>query len=89
MARNSALPHSLPPRLISREAAAAYVNLSPNTFDLMVEQGTMPKARIVSAGRIAWDVRELDLSVDALPYKGQPVGNLAAADEGWDDAHAA
>ncbi len=76
----SALPPSLAPRLIGREAAAAYVCVSPNTFDEMVEKGIMPKPRIVSEKRRAWDVRELDAAADALPHAGD---QLAAADEGW------
>jgi hypothetical protein len=37
-----ALPPTLPPRLICREDAAAYVCVSPNTFDAMVADGRMP-----------------------------------------------
>jgi hypothetical protein len=33
MPRQTALPPTLAPRLVSREAAAAYVCVSPNTFD--------------------------------------------------------
>ena len=39
MSRQAALPPTLAPRLINREAAAAYVNVSPNTFDEMGEVG--------------------------------------------------
>src|SRR5215469_15207803 len=45
MPRQTALPPSLAPRLISREAAAAYICVSPNTFDEMVKNGQMPQAR--------------------------------------------
>jgi predicted DNA-binding transcriptional regulator AlpA len=83
MARQSALPHSLPPRLIDRNIAAAYVGVSPNTFDKMVGQGSMPPARQVSGKRIAWDVRELDAAVDALPHKGE---FETGTDDGWEDA---
>ena len=80
MGRLSALPSNLAPRLINREAAAAYVNVSPNTFDGMVERGVMPRPRILSDRRKAWDVRELDIATDALPHDGD---ELVAADEGW------
>ena len=45
MARHAALPPTLPPRLISREAAAAYLSVAPGTFDKMVEVGRMPRAK--------------------------------------------
>jgi len=80
MPKQAALPPTLAPRLITREAAAGYVCVSPNTFDEMVERGTMPKPRILSEKRRAWDVRELDAAADQLPRDGE---ELAAADEGW------
>ena len=81
MPRTAALPDNLPPRLIDRPAAAAYVNVSPITFDKMQMQGLMPRPRKVSGTRIAWDVRELDRAVDALPHRGEQ-----QSDDGWDDA---
>jgi hypothetical protein len=43
----------------------------------------MPAPRlIVGTTRKAWDIRDLDAAVDALPHDGE---ELAAADEGWDD----
>jgi predicted DNA-binding transcriptional regulator AlpA len=79
--RQIALPPTLAPRLINREAAAAYVGVSPNTFDAMIDKGLMPKPRILpGCRRKVWDVRELDIAVDALPRDGE---ELAAADEGW------
>jgi hypothetical protein len=80
MPRQDALPPSLPPRLVGREAAAAYVCVSPNTFDEMVERKVMPPARVLGDRRRAWDRRELDAAVDALPHAGE---DLAAADDGW------
>jgi predicted DNA-binding transcriptional regulator AlpA len=80
MPRQSALPPSLAPRLIGRDAAAAYVCVSPGTFDEMVDNGTMPRPRLLSYRGLAWDVRELDAAADALPHAGD---QLAAADEGW------
>lgn len=80
MPKQAALPPTLPPRLIGREAAAAYVCVSPNTFDDMVGRKLMPKPRILGEKRRAWDVRELDAAADALPHDGE---ELAAADEGW------
>jgi predicted DNA-binding transcriptional regulator AlpA len=85
MARHAALPPTLPPRLISREAAAAYLSVAPGTFDKMVEVGRMPRAKRLSEGRVAWDVRALDQAVDSLPSDGQSV----QTNDSWSDVDAA
>ena len=82
--RQVALPPTLAPRLINREAAAAYVNLSPNTFDELVRAGRMPRPKQLTGRRLAWDVRELDVAVDHLPTVGGP-----DTDNSWDDVDAA
>jgi predicted DNA-binding transcriptional regulator AlpA len=74
----AALPPNIAPRLLHREAAAAYVNVSPRTFDEMVAAGTMPKPRILTDKRRAWDMRDLDAAVDRLPYDGGEV-----LEHGW------
>jgi len=84
MPRHAALPPALAPRLINREAAAEYVNLSPNTFDEMVKAGTMPQPKVLTGRRKAWDVRALDRAVDNLPSAG-----AAPNDNTWDDVDAA
>lgn len=84
MTRQVALPPTLPPRLISREAAAAYVCVSPTTFDEMIQEGTMPRPRKVKGRRIAWDVHQLDQAVDHLPTDGDDV----ASDDSWSDIDA-
>ena len=84
MARQLALPPNLAPRLISREAAAAYVCLSPNKFDELVKDGRMPRARRIDARKV-WCVRELDAAADSLPVDG----NDALQDTSWDDIDAA
>lgn len=85
MVRQVALPPMLAPRLIGREAAAAYVCVSPNTFDAMVQDGTMPRPRLLSGRRRAWDVRALDAAVDRLPIDGED----QASDTTWGDVDAA
>jgi hypothetical protein len=80
MGRQLALPPNLPPRVISREAAAAYVSVSPNTFDLMVKKGLMPPAKLLFGKRRGWDVRALDAAVDILPLEGPDL-----TDFGWED----
>ncbi|UPK40856.1 hypothetical protein IVB18_50500 (plasmid) [Bradyrhizobium sp. 186] len=82
MARQTALPSQLPPRLIGREAAAAYVSLSPTIFDKLISEGRMPMPRLLTAHRKAWDVRELDLAIDNLPKEGESADN---SDFGWNE----
>lgn len=67
-ARHRVLP---PPtaRLLSRPEAAAYVGVSPTTFDRMVGDGLMP-GPIKVYGRVLWDVRALDAAIDCLPGDG-------------------
>lgn len=79
MPKQVALPPTLPPRLISREAAAAYVCVSPGKFDEMVGDGRMPKPRCIDRRR-AWDVRALDAAVDRLPEDGAEL-----VDDTWAD----
>jgi predicted DNA-binding transcriptional regulator AlpA len=82
MARQLALPPNLAPRLIGRDAAAAYVSVAPNTFDAMVRDGRIPRPRILTPGRKAWDVRLLDQAIDGLPLDGEDVGT---DNDGWDE----
>jgi hypothetical protein len=39
----------------------------------------MPRSKILSDKRRAWDLRELDAAADALPHDGD-----IAKDEGWE-----
>lgn len=64
--RAEILPLSLPPRGLNRCQAAAYVGVSPSLFDVMVDDGRMPRPKQVNA-RTVWDLRKLDLAFDALP----------------------
>ena len=89
--RQAALPPTLAPRLISRDAAAAYVGVSPNTFDKMIAEGLMPGPRRLTERRLAWDMRQLDAAVDRLPQDGVADGNAdtdATDDHSWDDIDA-
>ena len=81
MAKAASLPANLAPRLVSRLHAAAYVSVSPTTFDMMVDAGTMPRAKTIYGRRVAWDVRALDAAIDGLPSVG---GEHAAVDT-WAD----
>jgi len=70
--KQTALPANLPPRLIGREAAAAYLNCSPSFFDEMLELGLVPPPRRLGVTKKAWDVQELDGAADALPAAVKP-----------------
>jgi predicted DNA-binding transcriptional regulator AlpA len=86
MPKQAALPPTLAPRLITREAAAAYCCLSPTSFDVLVTAGKMPKPKILGPRRHAWDVRELDAAIDLLPTEGDDANTV---DTSWDDIDAA
>ncbi len=86
MAKLAALPINLPPRLLSREAAAAYVSVCAGHWDKMVAQGIMPQPKMLGQKRRAWDIREIDLAVDRLPTTDEP----PSGDDGsWSDVDAA
>ena len=55
------------PRGLNRAQAAAYVGVSPGTFDKMVGDRRMPAPRCINARRL-WDIRELDAAFDDLPH---------------------
>ena len=84
MARQSALPPTLAPRLINRSAAAAYVDVSPTLFDEMVKDRRMPRPKLLGGRRKAWDVRALDAAIDALPVEANDNNDLS-----WNDIDAA
>jgi hypothetical protein len=56
----------VPRRGLSREEAAVYVGVSPGKFDQLVADHRMPRPFLIDSRKV-WDVRELDLSFDALP----------------------
>jgi predicted DNA-binding transcriptional regulator AlpA len=62
------LPLSLPPRGLSRPVAAEYIGVSPSFFDGLVEDGRMPKPKIINS-RIVYDRLEIDEYFTALPSK--------------------
>jgi len=85
MARQNALPPTLPPRLVGRTAAAAYLSVSPTKFDVLVKEGKMPPPKRLGDRRKAWDVRALDAAIDDLPDDGD---YALAEDPTWDDINA-
>jgi predicted DNA-binding transcriptional regulator AlpA len=86
MARQTALPANLPPRLITREKAAAYISVSSALFDRMVQDGLMPPPKSLGDKRKAWDIRELDEAIDRLPSPRGGLGDEAInSDMSWRD----
>jgi hypothetical protein len=55
------------PRLLRRERAAAYLDVSPNKFDQMVKTGGAPQPKFKD-GLKWWDRADLDSFADHLPY---------------------
>jgi predicted DNA-binding transcriptional regulator AlpA len=68
--RGAALPHSLAPRGLSREQAAAYVGVSTGTFDRMVADGLMPKPMSIYSRKV-WDRNRIDAAMDNLSGGGE------------------
>lgn len=69
MRRAAALHPNLPPRGLSREAAAQYVGIGPTKFDEMVADGRMPAPKRIDARKV-WDRDALDRAFEALPSEG-------------------
>ena len=64
--RKDILPRSLPPIGLSRETAAAYIDVSPSKFDEMVKDGRMPKPKQIDARRV-WRRIAVERAFDRLP----------------------
>jgi predicted DNA-binding transcriptional regulator AlpA len=62
--------HSLAPRGLSREQAAAYIGVSPSLFDTLVKDGRMPPPKRINA-RTIWDRIQIDAAFAALPSNGR------------------
>jgi hypothetical protein len=74
--RISALPDSLPPLGLSREAAAEYIGVSPSKLDDMVRDGRMPPPIAIDARRV-WDRELIRQAFKRLV--AQQIGDEAAA----------
>jgi predicted DNA-binding transcriptional regulator AlpA len=64
----ASLPLSLAPRGLSRPIAAKYIGVSPSFFDGLVEDGRMPKPKVMNS-RMVFDRFEIDDYFAALPSK--------------------
>lgn len=79
--RRSALPSNCPPAGLKRTEAAEYVGVSVTTFDKMVIEGKMPRAKRATAGRLVWIRSALDVALAALPDESGAADN---DDNPWD-----
>lgn len=64
-AQSTAQKPAAPRRGLSRSEAAAFIGVSPTTFDGLVKSKVMPKPIRIKS-RTVWDVRALDAAFDAL-----------------------
>ncbi len=69
-------------RGLSRLEAAAYVGISPSTFDEMVADARMPQPRVINS-RIVWDRWELDEAFGSLPHRSEP--SRQCPSDAWSD----
>lgn len=71
---------SVTPRLLRRERAAAYLDMSPGSFDKLVKDGVIPAPKRLHSFKI-WDRDELDAFADHLPHDSAANG----PDTTWDE----
>jgi hypothetical protein len=82
-------PDALRPRLLDRIHAAAYVGLSPNTFDAEVAAGTFSGPfPLTRTRRRLWDVRALDADMDRAMGLTGKVDDRAARKAAWQQSRA-
>ena len=73
---------------LGREEAAAFIGVSPGTFDKLVSAGAMPAARCIGQRRI-WHAGELETAFLALPRAGDSGENdIGGLDLKWRDVAA-
>ncbi|MBM3553914.1 MAG: XRE family transcriptional regulator [Alphaproteobacteria bacterium] len=67
------------PRLLRRERAAAYLDMSATSFEKLVKEGVLPAPKKLHSFKV-WDRDELDALADALQHD-----SAVALDESWSD----
>jgi predicted DNA-binding transcriptional regulator AlpA len=63
--RASARRRPIPPRLLSREQMADYLQCSPSTIDQLVDDGLIPPAQRWR-GLVRWDRVSVDMVIDRV-----------------------
>lgn len=71
-------------RGLDENEAAVYLSLSPSTFRKLVQNGDIPRPRVIGARRV-WDVDELDLAFKTFPRERDP--NAQGEVDTWADVH--
>ena len=72
----SPVPSIIRPRAqqgLGTDEAAHFIGVSSTFFRTLVEQGKMPKPRVLGSRKL-WDVDELAASFKALPIEGEGAG---------------
>jgi excisionase family DNA binding protein len=70
MTRKCDIATRLPVRRgLDAQEAAVYLSLSPSFFRQLVQEGLMPRPRVIKGRRI-WDIEELDIAFKAMPREG-------------------
>lgn len=59
-------PDAIPRRGLSLSEAAVYVGVGTTLFAQMVDDGRMPKPKLINARKV-WDIQQLDRAWDNLP----------------------
>jgi predicted DNA-binding transcriptional regulator AlpA len=72
--------HGIAPRLLRRERAAAYLDMSPGSFDKLVKEKVLPAPKKLHSFKV-WDRDELDAFADHLP---RDETGMAPAPSDWD-----
>jgi predicted DNA-binding transcriptional regulator AlpA len=68
---------ALPRRLLRRERAALYLDISPPSFDKLRRAGILPPPRMLEGFRV-WDSADLDRYIEQLPYEGEQADDYEA-----------
>ncbi len=85
MTERNPLPLGMTPRLLTKEAAAAYCSMSPDAFEARIRPHV--PALDISARPLLWDIKALDRWLDeqsgiagALPSIDELIGMLGSND---------
>jgi hypothetical protein len=53
-------------RGLDAQESAVYLSMSPTFFRQLVQEGVMPRPRVIKGRRI-WDIEDLDVAFKAMP----------------------
>lgn len=83
MARYDALPPTLAPLGLGRAEAAAYLGISPGTFDKLVQDGRMPPPKLIESRKV-WDRDAITIAFRELPEPERPDPRQPEGGTGWE-----